>query len=668
MEKLPGNHYVTTVLHEGDLRGALATTANVSSIDRGSLITVLVPEGRTDLARLLAARGIDSSFGPKCDTVPTRGESEFRMLLQVFGMVEFDSVIFIRPGFILRDAEAFDASFAAMAARGSHFEPLGSHIPVALVRPNALYANRIQHDFESRLKRIRSRGEHLTFPAFIIESEELSTNLTIPLRSQHVINWDDLEDAPAEKLSSAAGIYVDPGHTPWFHAGSSTSFSRNLRRTGQWSRLAAYELLHSYSLGGTSKAIDSTLGDTPTEKIDLSVFNQVHASNPFKEIGCVVVRRAPTAVGKLQGLEAAVFYDVQHNRAQIERLLAPNTGAWNTTGGIRPIDNDVLRAGMFKMASAVIVAPQTDLAVASRLQCEAAACGAVPIVVDSLTGLPLESPRLESSPTPRRAVSLAVTLERSSVLRQTEAHRLARRVFEAHSDVYDRPASFFCTSKRPYELPTVLANFNRQSLGSKELILGTHGFDVQPEEFRKACEETGTDPSLVKLVHLPDNWVLGECLNAVIDRCDGELFIRYDDDEFYAPNYARDSLLALKYSSAEIVGKRAFFLYSEQYDSTGLIGPELECRYVDHVMGGTFCGHRDVFRTLKFQPVPSREDALFLIELARSGGRIYSTDRFNFSMNRKSDVTRHTWNSNIDDFFIDGTILAPGFAKNLISV
>ena len=221
---------------------------------------------------------------------------------------------------------------------------------------------------------------------------------------------------------------------------------------------------------------------------------------------------------------------------------------------------------------------------------------------------------------------------------------------------------------RPYELNTVLANFSRQNIRDKELILGTHGFNVAPEELRQACDITNTDPGSVKLVELSDNWVLGECLNEVISHCEGDLFIRYDDDEFYAPNYARDALLALEYSSAELVGKRAFYLYSEQYHATGLIGPELECRYVDHVMGGTFCGRREVFKEFSFQPVPSREDALFLIELARAGGKIYSSDRFNFSMNRKADVSRHTWNSNIDDFFIDGTILAPGFAENLISV
>lgn len=77
-------------------------------------------------------------------------------------------------------------------------------------------------------------------------------------------------------------------------------------------------------------------------------------------------------------------------------------------------------------------------------------------------------------------------------------------------------------------------------------------------------------------------------------------------------------------------------------------------------------------RSTMFEPSSAgpniEEDALFLIELARAGGKIYSSDRFNFSMNRKADVSRHTWNSNIDDFFIDGTILAPGFAESLISV
>ena len=665
---MPGKNYVTTVLHEGDLPAAIAISSNVRAVDQGSTLIVLVPAGRTDLANLLAARGLRSSYGPNFDKVPTRGEAEFRMLLETLAMTELESAVFIRSGFVLQQADTFGSTFASMAKRRSHFEPIGSHMPLAFVRPDADFAHRVKNDFDNRLKRIRSRGEHLTFPAFVLESEKLSAHLSLPLRNDRVINWSALEDTPDEKLTTAIGIYVDPGHTPWFQGVASPMFSRDLTRTGQWSRLSTYKLLESYLSGATSAVYEQASTHSVTEEFDLKQFNNVHASNPYKEIGCVVVRQQIGNASQTPTLQASLFYDIQNNRAQIESLLTANSDVWDAIGGVRPLTNSALRAGLFKLADTVILAPGIAPNMASRLQCEAAACGAVPISVGISDGQSLHSPRLGASPTPRQAVSLAVTLSRSPILRQIEAHKLARQVFAKHSDIYDQATSFFCTSKRDYELRTVLANFNRQNLSDKELILGTHGFTVSPEEFQQACASTGTDPRQVKLVQLPNDWVLGECLNEVISRCEGDLFIRYDDDEYYGQNYARDALLALDYSSAEIVGKRAFYLYSEQYDATGLIGPELECRYVDHVMGGTFCGRRQIFEEFSFQPVPSREDALFLIELARAGGKIFSSDRFNFSMNRKADVSRHTWNSNIDDFFVDGTILSPGFAENLISV
>ncbi len=665
---MSGNHYVSTVLHEGDVPGALAINSNIRAVDPGSSLTVLVPEGREDLADLLAARGIKCSFGPSFDKIPTRGEAEFRMFLETAGMSSVESVVFVRSGFVLRQAGTFGSTFAAMAERNSRFETIGSHMPLAFVRPNEEFAHELKKDFETRLKRIRSRGEHLTFPAFILESEILSSNISLPLQSDRVVDWIDLEDTPEEQIASAVGVYVDLGHTPWFQGVASTRFSLNLRRTGQWSRLATYQLLESYSSGARSTLFEPSSARSNIEEFNLKQFNNVHASNPYKEIGSVVIRQREGSFGQDPALQAELFYDVQNNRTQIENLLTPDSDTWSSTDAVRDVTSSALRAGLFKMAASVIIAPNITPGLAARIQCEAAVCGAVPIVVGSMEGYPLRSPRLGSSPSARHAVSLAVTLSRSAVLRQTEAHKLGRQVLETHSDVHTRSASFFCTSMRPYELNTVLANFSRQNIRDKELILGTHGFNVAPEELRQACDITNTDPGSVKLVELSDNWVLGECLNEVISHCEGDLFIRYDDDEYYAPNYARDALLALEYSSAELVGKRAFYLYSEQYHATGLIGPELECRYVDHVMGGTFCGRREVFKEFSFQPVPSREDALFLIELARAGGKIYSSDRFNFSMNRKADVSRHTWNSNIDDFFIDGTILAPGFAENLISV
>lgn len=767
-------NFITYAIDESDIRSALALLSNVKAVDRGASLSVIVPAARADLANLLEARGVECVVGPQVRDVPTRGEIEFRLLVHALAQDRFAKVAFLRPGVLINRISPLERTLELMQNRNSRFEPLGERMMICLLRPDVVLAGRVLDELEDRKLVLRAKGNHLTFPAFVKEIDQLSVKGRPASCSGRIFPWSGLEELGFLEIEGSVAISFDTDETPWYRTHDRSGLKRKLRKSGAWRQLAAYKLLEEYSLGGHFKVgseryfqgadadrarkislgvvgkpslfkslirnecvslvssertdvdgyildllesneqelsevqktrngkpiigvtagVDGSsiapnnvssctiLRNNSSERyaelplyVDTSVFNLTHSAPLFKELDSIVLSMIEVE-GRSRVVCGEPIYDAQSQKPRVQALLERsdnNSEAFNLQDPMR-------RAQVFKMARTVVIPSSIPKRDALHLELEVAASGAVPILVGPESGGQLGN-SIGIVGSSQQVAARVATISGSPVLAQAEARKLARRVYgthtpnrvwgtilgQAYAHIEYRPVSFFCTSMRPYELETILENFGRQSLPNKELIVGSHGFSISEPTLLEACERTGVSFDEVTTVQLPSTLVLGECLNEVVEHCDGDFFIRFDDDEYYASNYAQDSLAALSFSEADLVGKRAFFLYSEQLDATGLIGEDLECRYVDHVMGGTFCGRRELFENLKFEAVPAREDALFQIALVREGGQIFSADRFNFAMKRKADVSRHTWQSSIDDFFLDGRICGPGFADHLIN-
>jgi hypothetical protein len=61
------------------------------------------------------------------------------------------------------------------------------------------------------------------------------------------------------------------------------------------------------------------------------------------------------------------------------------------------------------------------------------------------------------------------------------------------------------------------------------------------------------------------------------------------------------------------------------------------------VQGGSMYFQGDVLRNLRFGDLPRAVDTDILNRLQADGGRVYSSDRFNFVSVRRPDPTAHTW-------------------------
>jgi len=217
---------------------------------------------------------------------------------------------------------------------------------------------------------------------------------------------------------------------------------------------------------------------------------------------------------------------------------------------------------------------------------------------------------------------------------------------------------------RPHQLEHVFASTGSQLGVDIELVLLTHGFEVDPDRVQMLAEKYGV--LRYKLLAAPRDVTLGECLNMCVNASDGEVLTKMDDDDYYGPNYLADLLHALDYSKADVVGKLAHHMHFATTGATVLRMPHMEHRESRIVMGPTITARRSVFERNPFEALNRGEDTAFLRAVTDSGGSIYSADRFNFCQLRQGDG--HTWDVSDEELAATGEIKFFGDPKEHLTV
>ncbi|WP_171814519.1 glycosyltransferase family protein [Arthrobacter dokdonensis] len=273
-------------------------------------------------------------------------------------------------------------------------------------------------------------------------------------------------------------------------------------------------------------------------------------------------------------------------------------------------------------------------------------------------------------------------LLRSEDYRTRKLHIAQRHIWENHTysqrvkevcgyigltvDDASPSVSVLAPTIRPDQIDTILQNVGRQRYRDIQLVLNTHGFDIEERELRKRASEYGIEN--LALMSAPRERSLGSCLNQMVGMAEGDVLSKMDDDDFYAENYIPDLVHALHYSSADVVGKAATYIYFESKDATVLTYESHEHRYSDFVRGATLTARRETFVENPFRDLSVSEDSTFLREIASSGGLIYSADRFNYVINRKANTSEHTWQVGDHELFASGPVCVYGSPLRHVSV
>jgi len=196
---------------------------------------------------------------------------------------------------------------------------------------------------------------------------------------------------------------------------------------------------------------------------------------------------------------------------------------------------------------------------------------------------------------------------------------------------------------RPEFMENVFENYNRQNYEIKELIiiLNKNSMDIS------LWKEKAKQYSNISIFQIDEEVSLGECYNFCVEESSYDYIAPFDDDDYYAPNYLQDIVEAFKISNADVVGKRARYIFFESIGILAISGIRHENSYVSYIDGPTLSFNKKIFDRVQFKNVPCGIDVEFCKDCVSNGIKIYSTNRFNHVYIRHSSSHGHTWK--IDD-------------------
>lgn len=261
-------------------------------------------------------------------------------------------------------------------------------------------------------------------------------------------------------------------------------------------------------------------------------------------------------------------------------------------------------------------------------------------------------------------------------------HKSARHVLTEHSyqqrfkfitdtvlpnletDQFNPLVSIVMCTNRPHNIDIMINNYQRQSYINKELIVVINKNDANLAEIKEKLASISNH----KLIVEDEKHSLGACLNSAINISKGDVIAKMDDDDIYGNHYISDSILAMDYSGADVVGKDSHFAYVESADKLILIRENKDCRYSDFIIGATLIIRREVFNKVSFHDKNRGEDSQFLQDCKDNGVTIYSSDAFNYITIRSANLDNHTWKIEDDKFMEKAKVISNGLQQQLVNI
>lgn len=182
----------------------------------------------------------------------------------------------------------------------------------------------------------------------------------------------------------------------------------------------------------------------------------------------------------------------------------------------------------------------------------------------------------------------------------------------------------------------------QRGVGALELVLAPHGFTVDEARVREALPVT----TVLQVVPQPEETPFGDVLAAAAAASQGDVVLKMDDDDWYAPDVVADLLRARAYSGAEMVGMPAEMHYLAARDLTVKRGHPSET-YARFVAGGTMLVDRGLLREVgSFRSVRKYVDAQLIAAVTAAGAAIYRTHGLGYVLRR--NASGHTWEVDLD--------------------
>jgi glycosyltransferase involved in cell wall biosynthesis len=155
----------------------------------------------------------------------------------------------------------------------------------------------------------------------------------------------------------------------------------------------------------------------------------------------------------------------------------------------------------------------------------------------------------------------------------------------------------------------------------------------------------------VRVYQLSEKFQLGKCLNAGIKKAKYNILTKFDDDDYYAPHYLKESLHALKRKKGDIIGKHTSYVYFESKKALMVYRSGGERKVCRAVKGGTLVFKRSVWDKVKFnEKLVSGSDVRFLRDCRNRGYKVYSVSKYNYVCVRRANVRSHTQKTDTKEY------------------
>ncbi|MEF2966687.1 glycosyltransferase family 2 protein [Paenibacillus sp. M1] len=195
-----------------------------------------------------------------------------------------------------------------------------------------------------------------------------------------------------------------------------------------------------------------------------------------------------------------------------------------------------------------------------------------------------------------------------------------------------------CTNRQGY-LKNLFSNYSRQKHSKKELIIIVNNDKISLAPYENLARKHKN----VTVFRVPGHTSLGSCLNFAVKKAKYNYIAKFDDDDYYAPLYLKDSLQAFRRTKADVIGKRAHYMYLRGSKTLILRFPHDENRPVAKLPGATLVIRKSVLNRVQFPDRSVGEDDLFCVRSKRKGYKVYSAGKYNFVAVRRKNSANHTW-------------------------
>lgn len=199
--------------------------------------------------------------------------------------------------------------------------------------------------------------------------------------------------------------------------------------------------------------------------------------------------------------------------------------------------------------------------------------------------------------------------------------------------------SVITVTNRPSRMLDIYDNFLRQTYRPRELIVILNHNAMNAAQWRQQAPSHES----IKIYTLNQAVSLGQCYNYAVTRAQYGYIAKFDDDDYYAPEFISTGMKTLSSVNAHIVGKSCRYIYFESSSILALHEPYPEHSYVDYVPGATMIIKKEVFTKVKFPDLNAGEDSRFQEKCLRQGFLIYANDRYNYVTIRRPDKGTHTF-------------------------